>query len=209
MATRVQSTFLILLALCSGALAAQSVTEQLEPQIKQSRLEPAKLDTENWSIALKGGVLSIEDFGSSGLVGLQLAYHLTEDFYLAASAAQAEAGLTSFERLSGSAPLLTDEQREWRFYGAELGYVLLPGRGFAFGNTAFYSSLSVFAGGGTVSFAGDDVFALKLGSQWRIYVTDWLALDMVFTDYMFDTTILAERKRTHNLSLALGLAVYF
>ena len=53
------------------------------------------------------------------------------------------------------------------------------------------------------------VFALQLGSQFRLYATDWLALELTFSDYIFETTILARSKTTHNLSLALGLAVYF
>ncbi|KKO44093.1 hypothetical protein WG68_17405 [Arsukibacterium ikkense] len=182
---------------------------RIEPRIEQSQVIPARLDTENFVVALRAGVLAIEDFGSSGLAALQLSYHINEDFYLSVEYAQAKAGLTSYERLSGAAPLLTDSERQWRYYGAELGYVLLPGQVYPGGNYVFNTGWSVFAGGGNVDFAGDKVFALKFGSQLRVYVTDWLAVDLVVSDYVFETTMLAETKTSHNLNLALGLAVYF
>jgi outer membrane beta-barrel protein len=199
-----------LLVLSSAAVARQdSDSSRIEPEISQSEVIPPRLDTENFAIALRGGALAIEDFGNSGLAAIQLSYHINEDFYLSADYALAKAGLTSYERLSGAAPLLTDDERQWHYYGAELGYVLLPGQVYLGNDYAVNSGWSVFAGAGNVDFAGDTVFAFKFGSQFRLYLTDWLALDLVVSDYVFETTILAERKTTHNLSMALGLAVYF
>lgn len=199
------------LVLLSPVAQAQQASDssRIEPQISQTDVVPARLDTENFVVALRGGALAIEDFGTSGLVAMQVSYHITEDFYVSAEYAMAKGGLTSYERLSGAAPLLTDSEREWLYYGAELGYVVLPGQVYLGSDYAVNTGLSLFAGAGNVDFAGDKVFAFKFGSQFRLYMTDWLALDVVFSDYVFETTILAESKTTHNLSLALGLAVYF
>ena len=196
---------LLILALTPLVLQAQ----QVEPEIERNLISEDVLDSENWLLGVRAGVLSIEDFGSSALGALQLSYQINEDFYLSAEYAIAKAGRTSFEELSGAAPLLTDEQRKWHYYGAHLGYVVLPGEVFLSRDYALNSGLAVFAGGGNVDFAGDKVFALHLGSQFRLYATDWLALELTFSDYIFETTILARSKTTHNLSLALGLAVYF
>ncbi|WP_052750225.1 outer membrane beta-barrel domain-containing protein [Arsukibacterium sp. MJ3] len=201
-----------LMLLSSQAFAQQQTVgdaARIEPEIAQSAVTPAQLDTENVVIALRGGAIAIEDFGSSALVALQLSYHINEDFYVSAEYAQAKAGLTSYERLSGVAPLLTDSEREWRYYGAELGYVMLPGQVYLGRDYAINTGWSLFAGAGNVDFAGDKVFAVKVGSQLRLYLTDWLALDLVVNDYVFETTILAESKTTHNLNVALGVAVYF
>lgn len=197
------------LLLLSPLAMAQQSNARIEPQVKQSQVIPARLDTENFAIALRGGALAIEDFGNSGLAVLQLSYHINEDFYVSAEYALAKAGLTSYERLSGAAPLLTDDERQWHYYGAELGYVLLPGQVYLGSDYAVNNGWSLFAGAGNVDFAGDKVFAVKFGSQFRLYLTDWLALDLVVADYVFETTILAESKTSHNLSVALGLAVYF
>jgi outer membrane beta-barrel protein len=204
METWLQRIFLIL-SLHSVAVLAQ----QVEPDIPRTVVSEQVLDSENWLLGGRAGVLSIEDFGSSALVALQLSYHINEDFYLSAEYAIAKAGHTSFEELSGAAPLLTESEREWRYYGGHLGYMVLPGEVFLSRDYALNSGLSVFIGGGNVDFAGDKVFALQLGSQFRLYATDWLALELTFSDYIYETTILARSKNTHNLSLALGVAVYF
>lgn len=204
METWFQRIFLIG-CLASGAALAQ----QVEPDIDRNVVSEDLLDSENWLLGARAGVLGIEDFGNSAFGAVQLSYHINEDFYLSAEYAIAKAGRTSFEDLSGAAPLLTDAEREWRYYGGHLGYMLLPGETFISRDYAMNSGLSLFAGGGNVDFAGDKVFALQLGSQFRLYATDWLALELTFSDYIFETTILARSKTSHNLSLALGLAVYF
>lgn len=196
---------LLTLALLPGVVFAQ----QVEPQIEQRIISEDVLDSENWLLGIRAGVINLEDFGSSGLVSAQLTYHINEDFYLSAEYTQAKAGKTSFEELSGAAPLLTDSERQWRYYGAQLGYMLLPGEVFLSRDYAMNSGLSLFIGGGNVDFAGDKVFALQLGSQFRLYATDWLALELTFSDYIFETTLLARSKTTHNLALGLGVAVYF
>ncbi len=196
------------LAAPSSLLSLQTAPT-ITPQIERRVLKEQRLDDESMAVAVRGGVLGLTDFGSSGLVAAQLSYHWNEHFYLAADIAQAKAGLTSFEKLSGAAPLLTDAQREWRFIGAQLGYVLLPGEVFVGRDFAMNSAWSLFAGGGSVDFAGDSVFAAQFGSQFRLYVTDYLAIDLVVTDYVFETSILAEQKTDHNLSMQLGVAWYF
>lgn len=204
METWLQRIFLALSLLPVAAFA-----QQVQPEIERNVVSEDRLDSENWLLSARAGVLSIEDFGSSAIGAVQLSYHINEDFFLTAEYAMAKAGRTSFEDLSGAAPLLTDSEREWRYYGGQLGYMLLPGEVFLSRDYALNSGLALFAGAGNVDFAGDKVFALHMGSQFRLYATDWLALELTFSDYIFETTILARSKSTHNLSLALGVAVYF
>ncbi|MBU2113210.1 MAG: outer membrane beta-barrel domain-containing protein [Gammaproteobacteria bacterium] len=205
----IQRIFLIA-ALSPLSLLAQTPSVPLiTPDIASEQIDEDVLDSENWLLGVRGGVLSIEDFGSSGLLAAQLSYQINESFYLSAEYAVAKAGRTSFEDLSGAAPLLTDSEREWRYYGAHIGYTLLPGEVFFGRDYAMNSGLSLFVGGGNVDFAGDKVFALHFGSQFRLYTTDWLAVELTFSDYVFETTILARNKTTHNLALALGVALYF
>ncbi|MDP5135281.1 outer membrane beta-barrel domain-containing protein [Rheinheimera baltica] len=204
METWLQRIFLVLSFTSVAAMA-----QQVEPDIERQVVSEDLLDSENWLLGARVGVISIEDFGSSAVSALQLTYHINEDFYLSAEYAMAKAGKTSFEELSGAAPLLTDSEREWRYYGGHLGYMLLPGETFLTRDYAFNSGLSLFIGGGNVDFAGDTVFAVQVGSQFRLYATDWLAMELTFSDYIFETTILARSKTTHNLALGLGIAVYF
>ncbi|MDP5191360.1 outer membrane beta-barrel domain-containing protein, partial [Rheinheimera baltica] len=125
METWLQRIFLVLSFTSVAAMA-----QQVEPDIERQVVSEDLLDSENWLLGARVGVISIEDFGSSAVSALQLTYHINEDFYLSAEYAMAKAGKTSFEELSGAAPLLTDSEREWRYYGGHLGYMLLPGETF-------------------------------------------------------------------------------
>ena len=57
----------------------------------------------------------------------RFAYHVTEGFFVELAAGKANTELTSFERLSGAAQLLTDSEREYSYYNVSLGYNIFPG----------------------------------------------------------------------------------
>ena len=54
----------------------------------------------------------------------------TEGLFVEGTVGQSEAGLTSFEELSGGAPILSDTDREFTYYNLSLGYNLFPGEVF-------------------------------------------------------------------------------
>lgn len=204
-----QRIFLSLCVTASAPLWAQQSPVRIEPQIERAAVQEARLDDESTFVSVHAGLVSLNDFGSSGLVKAQLGYQISEDFYLSLDYAKAKAGLTSFEKLSGAAPLLTDAQRQWTYTGASLGYVLMPGEVYFGSNTAFISRWAVTLGGGSLEFAGDKVFAINAGTAYQVYLTDYLAADIQVSDYMYETTLLAETKTQHSLALTLGVTFYF
>jgi len=181
----------------------------IKPIVERKEVLDDVLDTENFEIGIQAGLLSIEDFESSTWLSAHLGYHITEHFYVKARYATAEAGLTSFEKLSNTSPLLTDEQRELTYYGLNIGYNLMPGEIFLGKGLAFNSVFSVEVGGGTTEFAGDDNFTVNISTNYRVFINDWVAWDIGITDYIFDTTITGETKTTHNLNFNTGVAVFF
>ena len=80
----------------------------IDPQVERREVESAKIDTENWEAGAYIGSLSVEDFEVNLVYGARIAYHLSEDFFAEAIAGTSDAGLSSYERLSGGAPLLTE-----------------------------------------------------------------------------------------------------
>jgi len=181
----------------------------IKPIVERKEVLDDVLDTENFEIGIQAGLLSIEDFESSTWLSAHLGYHITEHFYVKARYATAEAGLTSFEKLSNTSPLLTDEQRELTYYGLNIGYNLMPGEIFLGKGLAFNSVFSVEVGGGTTEFAGDDNFTVNISTNYRVFINDWVAWDIGISDYIFDTTITGETKTTHNLNFNTGVAVFF
>ena len=91
--------------LAPAALAADAL---FEPELERREVSKPQIDGRDIQVGLFAGVLSIEDFGSSAIYGAQLLFHVTEDFFLEGQFALAQAGNTSYENLSGSAPLLTE-----------------------------------------------------------------------------------------------------
>lgn len=212
MEIRFQRLFLMLvlaLASLSHNQASANDDSVVNPQIDRREVLDDMLDSENFEIGLQGGVISIEDFESSPWISAHVGYHITESFYVKARYAMAEGGLTSFEKIANSAPLLTDKEREMRYYGLNLGYNLFPGEIFFTKDTIFNSVFSVELGGGSTDFAGDEQFTLNLTANYRIFLTDYLAWDIAMSDYLFDTTITGESKTTQNFVFATGIAFYF
>ena len=64
-----------------------------------------------------------------------------------------DAGLSSFERLSGGAPLLTDSERQFTYYNLGFGWNALPGEIFLGGERAYNSAVYLTLGAGSTRFA--------------------------------------------------------
>ena len=181
----------------------------IDPQVERREIRRKRIDTEDFELGLYAGILSIEDFESNSVVGARLAYHLTEDFFLEATYGQSRAGRTSYENLSGSADLLTDDERDYSYYALSAGWNALPGEIFIGENRAYNSAFYLVAGIGSTSFAGDDRFTVSGGFGYRILPSDWIAVHFDVRDHVFDIDLLGEKKIVNNLEAHLGLSIFF
>lgn len=181
----------------------------IEPQVVRQPVKVSKLDTENWEVGGSVGSMSVEDFEVNVAYGLRAAYHINEDFFAEAIVGRTDAGLSSYERLSGSAPLLTDEERQFTYYSLGFGWNALPGEIFLGGKRAYNSAVYVTAGAGSTKFAGDDRFTVTLGTGCRVLLNDWLALHLDVRDHILDVDVLGSKKSTHNFETTLGLTAFF
>ena len=155
------------------------------------------------------GDLSVEDFGVNTVAGATFAYHVSEKFFVQLGAGRTKTGLTSFERLSGAAQLLTDAQREYTYYNVSVGYDILPGEGFFGKKLAWNTATYPIGGVGKTSFAGDDLFTLNLGLGIRIMPLNWLAVHADVDDQIFDIDLLGKAKTAHNLGAHVGVTFFF
>lgn len=189
--------------------SAEGPGQVIDPQVERREIREPAIDREDFEVGAFVGVMSIEDFGSEVVYGVRLAYHITEGFFLEGTAGQTEAGLTSFEELSGGARLITDSQRTFTYYNLNLGYNILPGEVFLGEGRAYNTNLYLIAGLGSTSFAGDDRFTVNLGAGYRFLLNDAVALHLDFRDHLFDIDLLGEEKTAHNLEAHLGVTVFF
>ncbi len=181
----------------------------IDPQVERREIKEPKIDREDFEAGGYVGIMSIEDFGTNVVYGVRLAYHVTEGFFVEGTVGQTEGGLTSFEVLSGGAPIISDDERTLTYYNLNLGYNLLPGEGFIGEGRAYNTNFYLIAGLGSTSFAGDDRFTVNFGAGFRFLFTDSIALHLDFRDHMFDIDILGEDKTAHNLEGHLGVTVFF
>lgn len=181
----------------------------IQPEIERREITEDQIDTEDFELGVYVGIMSIEDFGSNTVVGLRLAYHVSEDFFIEMAYAQTTAGRTSAETISGGVQLLTDEQRELTYYNVSIGYNVLPGEAFVTKNLTLTNALYLITGVGNTDFAGDERFTFNFGAGYRLLATDWLAIHGDVRDHMFDIDITGEDKTTHNIEIHLGLTFFF
>jgi outer membrane beta-barrel protein len=179
----------------------------VDPQVERREIKEPAIDREDFEIGAFAGLMSIEDFGSDTVYGVKLAYHVTEGFFVEAAVGQSEAGLTSFEVLSGGALLFED--RTLTYYNLNLGYNILPGEGFIGEGRAYNTNFYLIAGLGSTNFADDDRFTVNFGAGFRFLLTDSVSIHVDFRDHLFDIDILGREKTTHNLEGTVGVAVFF
>lgn len=218
-----ESRFLVLLlggalvlslSACGGRrnLQADQGPEQvpvIEPEVERRVIDPAEIDTEDFEVGFYVGQMSVEDFGVNTVAGLRFAYHITEGFFVELGAGRTDTELTSFERLSGAAQLLTDPQREYSYYNLSMGYNIFPGESFLGRDRAINTSFYVIAGVGKTRFAGDDRFTVNVGAGMRFLPLDWMALHIDVRDHILDVDLLGQEKTVNNLEAHIGFTFFF
>ncbi|MEO8465630.1 MAG: outer membrane beta-barrel domain-containing protein [Gammaproteobacteria bacterium] len=181
----------------------------IEPDVERREITVPKIKKSDFEVGFFAGDLSAEDFGVNIAFGATLAYHLSEKFFLQLGLGRTDTDLTSFERLSGDAQLLTEAEREYKYYNLSVGYDILPGEGF-FGKKRAWNTATYLIGGvGKTKFAGDDRFTLNVGLGIRIMPLNWLAVHADVDDQIFDIDLLGKAKTAHNLGAHLGVTFFF
>lgn len=217
MASWLQRVFLIV-PVCTALLwpvgsALAQADDPLEPMvaadIERRTIKEDMLDSENFELGGYVGALGIEDFGSNTVLGLSLAYHINEDFFVEAIYGVSEARQTSYELLSGAVELLTDDQRELSYYSLAVGYKVLPGQVFISRKLAFNTHFYVTAGVGNTEFAANRYATYTLGAGYKIYLSDFFAVDIGMRDHLFNHQLFGASRQTNNFEGRLGLSVFF
>ncbi|HUH37657.1 MAG TPA: outer membrane beta-barrel domain-containing protein [Spongiibacteraceae bacterium] len=213
MENRLQRIFLSsLIALAPAALAQSEdglLDRIVEPDLERREIRENKIDSENFEAGIWAGYMNVEDFGSNPVYGLRLAFHITEDLFVEANYGMTDTRETSFEKLSGSVQLLTDDERELSFYNVAVGWNVLPGEVFIGSKWAFNSALYLVAGVGNTEFAGDTRFTWHVGAGYRLFLTDWLSVNVDVRNHVFDIDLFGVEETTNNFESHLGINLFF
>ena len=197
------------LSLAQGADDEDELGQIISPDIERRTIKEEMIDSENFEFGAFYGLLGIEDFGTNDVVGVTMAYHITEDFFAEATYGMSRLQKTSYELLSGGVELLTDEERDLTYYNLSLGYNLFPGQIQISDKWAFNTRFYVIAGAGNTQFASKDYFTYNFGAGLRFFATDWVSFDLSMRDHVFTHELFGESKETHNLEGRIGLSLFF
>ncbi len=179
----------------------------IEPPLERPEVVIPRIDTENFEFNVFAGVLSVQSFGTEPVYGARAAFHLTEYFFLEASYGQSSLRDRSYRRLG--IPLFESEKERLTYYNATLVFNALPGEVFLGRGRAYTSALYLALGAGNTRVADEDHFTYLVGLGARVLPTDWLSLRVDLRNHIFETDLLGERERTHNLELTAGLGIFF
>lgn len=198
-----------LLLVPTAASAQEDDRPLIEPDVRPQKVDEALIDTENFEIGAFAGIINIEDFESSFLWGGKLTYHLSETFFFEANVGFAEGGETSFERLAGDVQVLSDEDRDYRYYNINIGMNVLPGEAFLTENYAFNTNFYLIGGAGATDFAGDTRFTFNVGAGYQVLLTDSVSIHLGVREHFYRIDVLGEEKTSMNTEVSGGLSVFF
>ena len=178
----------------------------VEPDPEVREVYEAQIDTEFLEVGAYVGILSIEDFGSSEVLGLKASFHATEDFFLQVNYGQSEAGLDADEEGNDFVRFI---DRDYTYYNLLVGYNLFPGETFINQGLTLNSAFYLVGGAGNTDLAEDQYFTITVGTGYRIILKDWLTFNLDMRDHSFKSEIGGRTKRTHNLEFTGGLTAFF
>ena len=208
-----QGSLTTLLAAASFAALAQSTPpanndQVVVPQVDRRDIEKPKFPSNDFEIGLFTGTYATQNFGSSWVYGARIGYHITEDFFVEGVYGQTKVGDELFRQILPGGIFVQDTEK-LAYYNLSIGYNLFPGEIFIGGRRARPSQFYLVAGFGSTKFADQRKPTFNAGFGYRVYLADWVALQLDLRDHMFSLDLLGKRETTQNVEFTGGLTFYF
>lgn len=178
------------------------------PQVERRDMRMPSYPSRDFAIGLFGGSYATENFGASGVGGLRLGYHITEDFFVDLTVAQAKVTDEAFRQVLPGGVFAQPEQT-LRYYAVSAGWNWLTGEAFFGRRTAKAWQSYIAAGIGSTDFAGQRRQTVHYGAGLRLLLSDRFALQIDGRNHQFALDLLGRRQTTNNLEFSAGLTVYF
>lgn len=208
--TLLLSALLAAPALAQTPPAPQPANEQvIVPEVQRRDVRVPKFPSKDFEVGVLLGTYATQSFGASGVAGLRLGYHLSEDFFVETAFAQTKVSDKTFtEIFPGSGPL-ADTDKKLSYYNVSAGYNVFPGEIFLGNKYAKASSIYLVGGVGSTKFANQRKQTFNVGFGFRVLFSDRFAVRVDMRDHIFSYDLLGVRQNTQNLELTTGIAYYF
>ncbi len=167
------------------------------------------VNSELFDVSLVAGVINLEDFPAEYVVGANVTFKASEDFFLQYNYVQADVSKSSFEEADSSNVFAFD--RSLTHYDLLLGYNIFQGEFFASGDSAHLSALYTVGGIGYTDFGGEENFTYTIGVGYQIEFSRKYVLRLDYRDYIYRTSLIIgdEEKTVHNNQFSVGLGYLF
>jgi outer membrane beta-barrel protein len=190
------------------AMAADLKDAAVVPEVDRRDVKLPKFPSSDFEVGIYGGLYATQNFGSSMAGGARMAYHITEDFFVEASAGQTTVSDEAFRRILPGG-IFTGDTEKLIYSNLNVGWNVLPGEIFIGSRYAMPSQVYLVAGGGTTRFNGQRMSTWDIGVGVKVYLTDFWALRIDMRDNVYQLDLLGKRDTTHNVELNAGVSFLF
>lgn len=189
--------------------ANQPPNEQvIEPSVPRRDVRVPKIPSNDIILGAYVGTYSSEDFGASTVYGARLGYHITEDFFVEGVYGTTKVSDENFRQILPGG-VFPNKTETLDYYNLSVGYNVLPGEAFLGRKYAWAQALYVIAGIGSTKFLSQSSQTINVGLGYRVFLKDWMAVQVDFRDYIYSIDLLGQSKSTNNLELTAGLTFFF
>lgn len=212
------ATLALLAALVALPLAATAQEQKADqkapneqvivPEVNRRPIKLPKFPSNDFEIGTFAGSYATKNFGTSLVYGVRLGYHITEDVFVQAVYGQTKVSDESFRQILPGG-IFVNPTEKLSYYNVSAGLNILPGEVFFLRNRAFPSSLYIIGGIGSTSFNAQRRQTFNVGFGAKVYLKDWLSLQVDMRDHIFSLDLLGKRQSTQNLEFTGGLSFYF
>ncbi len=180
----------------------------IQPQIDRREVKVLHIPSNDFEFGLFTGTYNTQYFGTDLVGGARLGYHITEDFFAEAVYGDTRVTDEVFRRfLPGG--IFPNEKERLRYYNLSAGLNVLPGELFFWKNTARPCALYLIAGLGGTDFVDQWHFTANAGLGVRVWLANWVSLQVDMRDHIFTMDVLGQRTSTQNLEFSGGVTFFF
>lgn len=179
------------------------------PQVDRRDVKLPRFASNDFSVGLFVGTYATQNFGTSGVSGVRLGYHITEDIFVEGTFGRSKVSDEDFRRIFPIGGIFVTPKQKLNYYNVVAGYNVLPGEVFFSRKLAKASQGYILAGVGSTDFAGQKRQTLTAGFGLRVIFNDWFAMQADVRDHVYSLDLLGKRSSTQNLEVTAGLAVFF
>jgi outer membrane beta-barrel protein len=192
-----------------AAQAQRPANEQvIVPQVDRREVKLPRFPSNDFEAGIFYGTYATQNFGTSPVTGLRLGYHITEDVFVEAVYAQTKVSDELFRQILPGG-VITEEGAKLKYYNLSAGVNVVPGEAFFGKNVAKASAAYVIGGVGSTNFNQQRRQTINLGFGMRLYVKDWVAVQVDLRDHIFSLDLLGKLERTRNLEITSGITFMF